>query len=105
MKFPPRRTSIFRPLPAKRVEEIGYTRAKYGFDAETCGVITSIREQSADIALGVDNSVEHRVSGDIADKIGAGDQGMMFGYATNETEEYMPMALTLAHKLTKNLPT
>ena len=90
-------------IARKTVEEIGYTRAKYGFDAETCGVITSIREQSADIALGVDNSVEHRVSGDIADKIGAGDQGMMFGYATNETEEYMPMALTLAHKLTKRL--
>ncbi len=90
-------------IARKTVEEIGYTRAKYGFDAETCGVITSIREQSADIALGVDNSVEHRVSGDIADKIGAGDQGMMFGYATNETEEYMPMALTLAHKLTKKL--
>ena len=90
-------------IARKTVEEIGYTRAKYGFDAETCGVITSIREQSADIALGVDNSVEHRVSGDIADKIGAGDQGMMFGYATNETEEYMPMALILAHKLTKRL--
>ena len=90
-------------IARKTVEEIGYTRAKFGFDAETCGVITSIREQSADIALGVDNSVEHRVSGDIADKIGAGDQGMMFGYATNETEEYMPMALTLAHKLTKRL--
>lgn len=90
-------------IARKTVEEIGYTRAKYGFDAETCGVITSIREQSADIALGVDNSVEHRVSGDFADKIGAGDQGMMFGYATNETEEYMPMALTLAHKLTKRL--
>ena len=90
-------------IARKTVEEIGYTRAKYGFDSETCGVITSIREQSADIALGVDNSVEHRESGDIADKIGAGDQGMMFGYATNETEEYMPMALTLAHKLTKKL--
>lgn len=90
-------------IARKTVEEIGYTRAKYGFDAETCGVITSIREQSADIALGVDNSVEHRQSGDIADKIGAGDQGMMFGYATNETEEYMPMALTFAHKLTKKL--
>ena len=99
-------TKAYVDIPAiarKTVEEIGYTRAKYGFDAETCGVITSIREQSADIALGVDNSVEHRESGDIADKIGAGDQGMMFGYAINETEEYMPMALTLAHKLTKKL--
>ncbi len=87
----------------KTVEEIGYTRAKFGFDASTCGVITSINEQSKDIALGVDSSVEHRESGDIADKVGAGDQGMMFGYATDETEEYMPIAITLAHKLTKRL--
>ncbi len=85
------------------VKEIGYNSTKLGFDAETCGVITSIREQSADIAMGVDSSVEHRESGDIADRIGAGDQGMMFGYATNETEDYMPMALTLAHKLTRRL--
>ncbi|MBR6736942.1 MAG: methionine adenosyltransferase [Clostridia bacterium] len=85
------------------VSEIGYTRAKYGFDASTCGVITSINEQSADIALGVNSSVEHRESGDIADKVGAGDQGMMFGYATDETEEYMPTAITYAHKLTQKL--
>ncbi len=87
------------------VLEIGYDSASIGFDGESCGVITSINSQSADIAMGVDNSVEHRESGDIADLIGAGDQGMMFGYATNETEEYMPMALTLAHKLTKRLAT
>lgn len=90
-------------IARKTVKEIGYTRAKFGFDAETCGVITSINEQSADIAMGVDNSLEHRESGDIADQIGAGDQGMMFGYATDETEEYMPMAITLAHKLTRRL--
>lgn len=90
-------------IARQTVEEIGYTRAKYGFDALTCGVITSINEQSKDIALGVDSSVEHRESGDIADKVGAGDQGMMFGYATDETEEYMPIAITLAHKLTKRL--
>ena len=90
-------------IARKTVEEIGYTRAKFGFDASTCGVITSINEQSKDIALGVDSSVEHRESGDIADKVGAGDQGMMFGYATDETEEYMPIALTLAHKLTRKL--
>ncbi len=87
----------------KTVREIGYDRAKYGFDADTCAVLTAIHEQSADIALGVDNSVEHRISGDEADRFGAGDQGMMFGYATDETEEYMPMAITLAHKLTMKL--
>ncbi|MBO6262796.1 MAG: methionine adenosyltransferase [Clostridia bacterium] len=87
----------------KTVREIGYDRAKYGFDADTCAVLTTIHEQSADIALGVDNSVEHRISGDEADRFGAGDQGMMFGYATDETEEYMPMAITLAHKLTMRL--
>ena len=85
------------------VREIGYTSNKMGFDADTCGIITSIHEQSADIAMGVDSSVEHRETSDIADRIGAGDQGMMFGYATNETEEYMPAALTLAHKLTRQL--
>ena len=85
------------------VREIGYDRAKYGFDCDTCAVLTAIHEQSADIALGVDDSVEHRESGDEADRFGAGDQGMMFGYATNETEEYMPMAIMLAHKLTRKL--
>ncbi len=87
------------------VLEIGYDSANIGFDGESCGVITSINSQSADIAMGVNSSVEHRESGDIADQIGAGDQGMMFGYATNETEEYMPMPLTLAHKLTRRLAT
>lgn len=99
-------TSCYVDIPQiarKTVEKIGYTRAKFGFDSETCGVITSIREQSPDIALGVDSSVEHKQSGDIADIIGAGDQGMMFGYATDETEEYMPTALVLAHKLTRRL--
>ena len=85
------------------VREIGYDRAKYGFDCDTCSVLTSIKEQSPDIALGVDNSVEHRESGDVADLYGAGDQGIMFGYATDETEEYMPMPITLAHKLARRL--
>lgn len=92
------------PTIAKEtIREIGYDNASYGFDANTCAVITSINSQSADIALGVNSSLEHREGGDDTDKIGAGDQGMMFGYATNETEEYMPMAITLAHKLTKRL--
>lgn len=90
-------------IARETVKEIGYNSNKMGFDADTCGIITSIHEQSADIAMGVDNSVEHRETSDVADLIGAGDQGMMFGYATNETEEYMPMALTLAHKLTRRL--
>lgn len=85
------------------IREIGYDRAKYGFDCDTCSVLTAIKEQSADIALGVNNSVEHRESGEIADKIGAGDQGLMFGYATDETEEYMPLPITLAHKLARKL--
>ena len=85
------------------IREIGYDRAKYGFDCDTCSVLTAIKEQSADIALGVNNSVEHRESGELADKIGAGDQGLMFGYATDETEEYMPLPITLAHKLARRL--
>ncbi|MCI5837595.1 MAG: methionine adenosyltransferase [Christensenellaceae bacterium] len=85
------------------IREIGYTNSSYGFDADTCAVITTINSQSPDIALGVNDSVEHRSSGDEIDRIGAGDQGMMFGYACNETEEYMPMAITLAHKLTRRL--
>lgn len=86
------------------IREIGYTRAKFGFDCDTCGVITSINEQSADIALGVDNALESKEGlEEKYNKIGAGDQGMVFGYATNETEEYMPMPIVLAHKLTKRL--
>lgn len=85
------------------IREIGYDRAKYGFDCDTCSILTAIKEQSPDIALGVDNSVEHRESGEIADRIGAGDQGLMFGYATDETEEYMPLPITLAHKLARRL--
>ena len=90
-------------IARETIREIGYDRAKYGFDCDTCAVLTTIKEQSADIALGVDSSVEHRESGDIADLHGAGDQGLMFGYATDETPEYMPLPLTLAHKLTRKL--
>ncbi len=89
------------------VREIGYTRGKYGFDADTCGVITAIDEQSADIALGVDKALEakeNQISEEEAiDAIGAGDQGMMFGYASDETEEYMPYPIAMAHKLALQL--
>ena len=91
------------------VREVGYTRAKYGFDGDTCGVVTSIGEQSTDISIGVNHALEKRTRGANEqpnhdwDAMGAGDQGMIFGYAVRETEELMPLPITLAHRLAQRL--
>lgn len=102
-------TSCYVDIPhvvRETIRKVGYTRAKYGFDSDTCAVLTSIGEQSADIALGVDRALEAK-NGDMSDSdieaIGAGDQGMMFGYATNETESCMPLPIDLAHRLARRL--
>jgi len=91
-------------LVRSTIEEIGYTRAKYGFDSETCAVITSLDEQSPDIAMGVDEALESKTGADdLIEKTGAGDQGMMFGYASNETDVYMPLPALLANRMAQRL--
>ena len=105
-------TSAWVDMPAvvrKTIEQVGYINADYGFDYRTCGIVTSIGKQSPDIDVGVTSSLETRVDSltplteDELEQIGAGDQGMMIGFACNETPEYMPMSISLAHKLTRQL--
>ena len=94
----------YEQIVRETVKGIGYDRAKYGFDCDTCSVITSIHGQSPDIALGVDKALEHKTGEDTSEfDTGAGDQGMMFGFACDETEDYMPMPIYLAHNLTRKL--
>lgn len=87
----------------KTIKEIGYDKSELGFDYKSCAINVQIDEQSSDIAMGVDSSLEHKAGGDDYDSVGAGDQGMMFGYATNETENYLPLPLDLSHKMCKKL--